>query len=628
MKKISWPWIGSTDHEMGSISPKGESTDIELETSTGPDSLVTEKSVTDETDVSPGYEGGIISPVDGVDWNVQARRRTDEIFKSLANKKKVKVEVLNDNNILTSFSCGIAETFQDRVAGLQAYKSLQEGAGLLFPYKRPEDVIYHMGTVSYPIDIIFIDSSNTIKKLYKNIQPGTLGTFGCADVQNVLEICGGLSDRLGIKKGNRINISSFRESGEASDVFNRVAKKFTNKDVILKYSKFEKSRITNWNDYPILIVNDSADLKKQASESNTFITSLASQFKAHVPTELNAFDFDGLIEKNPIIRVYKIANTHSEDDLHITLNESVCNLKKDIGGEYIYRECNLLTQELRLSSDEVIVPSLSKSFSEFIPKDSETRQIFSKLKLSLMNKNAQTVIFTRLNSNFNILNKLILSRARLEFGDRILPDQHTQVQVREDFDASDVINLLSKKYANKNIKLYSDSSILKRAGIPVSDDVKAKAKTAYRYLDEASKILERSVDNMDTNVDAYSEIKDKPDIIAKTKGQYEQSVNAQVRVVKSYLLKLKEAIKILNDIKDISTTFEIIDGLASSAKITSDGAEEIFELSEKLDNPDFHMVLSEKTDSYKKSAEDLDSIIERAKQYINSEILGLVILSS
>ena len=56
-----------------------------------------------------------------------------------------------------------------------------------------------MGSVGYPIDIIFIDEESRIKKICKNIQPGSLGVYGCAGIKSVLEISGGLSDALGIK---------------------------------------------------------------------------------------------------------------------------------------------------------------------------------------------------------------------------------------------------------------------------------------------------------------------------------------------------------------------------------------------------------------------------------------------
>ena len=98
-------------------------------------------------------------------------------------------------------------------------------------------------------------------------------------------------------------------------------------------------------------------------------------------------------------------------------------------------------------------------------------------------------------------------------------------------------------------------------------------------------------------------------------------------IIKSYLIKLRDSIKGFNEIKDMSTTTEIMDGLTNSAKLASDSAEEVFDLIDQIEVPEFHMILSEKTNEYVGYSEDLISSIERAMEYINSEILGLIIIS-
>ena len=103
-----------------------------------------------------------------------------------------------------SFLCDIADTARKQKDGLQVYSRLKKECGLLFPYKRPTDVMFHMGSVSYPIDIIFTDKDNNIKKICKNIQPGSLEVFGASGISNVLEISGGLSNLLNIKVGGKM----------------------------------------------------------------------------------------------------------------------------------------------------------------------------------------------------------------------------------------------------------------------------------------------------------------------------------------------------------------------------------------------------------------------------------------
>ncbi len=57
-------------------------------------------------------------------------------------------------NEKTFFLCDVAHSLEDKIAGLQPYRSLKYGSGLIFPYEKPQDVTYHMGSVSFPIDII------------------------------------------------------------------------------------------------------------------------------------------------------------------------------------------------------------------------------------------------------------------------------------------------------------------------------------------------------------------------------------------------------------------------------------------------------------------------------------------
>ena len=83
----------------------------------------------------------------------------------------------------------------------------------------------------------------------------------------------------------------------------------------------------------------------------------------------------------------------------------------------------------------------------------------------------------------------------------------------------------------------------------------------------------------------------------------------------------------MNEIKDISTTAEIIDSIALSAKSASSLVKEIFELINIIEMDDFSEQLSSKTGEAEKILGDLKSSLSRSLQYINSDILGIVILS-
>ena len=163
--------------------------------------------------------------------------------------------------------------------------------------------------------------------------------------------------------------------------------------------------------------------------------------------------------------------------------------------------------------------------------------------------------------------------------------------------------------------------------MPVADNVKNRAKSAESFFDRSDKLCEKIFNNIRQNIDEYEKIKENADSVSKTKGQYNESVKRNGRLVKRLLVNIRDGIKIMNEVKDISTTSEIIDALALSAKETSSMIKDIFNLAEKIESPDFYALLLQKTDELENLIGDLRSTLSRMRQYINSNIIGVVILS-
>lgn len=611
MRKIAWPWIGSTSKEMGSKSPSGDFTDKDEGPHTPPDSFVPEKSVLDDQETIMTYEGGIMSPVEGV---------------SFADDDKVSVEISNEEGLIANFSCDIASSIQQKMAGLQPYNNLSESAGLVFAYEKPEDVIYHMGTVSFPIDIIFVGKNNKIKKIYKDIKPGTLGTYGCGNVKTVLEICGGLSDRLGFGVGNVLSFGYGRKYDISGvDKLNKVAKRLeVKKDIIVQYSGSLSGGIYNWNNFPILSINKR--LSKFANDSG-FISDLVRNFASVDNRDIYAFDFDGLIEESPMVRVYKTSEVVGDKVPYIRIDGHTVSVDKADDGNEIYRDVHIyeLSKDSILKGESILA-SLNKSFSEFLNDKKiieDASKIFNQIRSAAEKSNSRIVIITR-SPNPEYLGAVICSRINLQFGSNIDAEV---LKVSSGADGFNVISELKSAFGNKNINFYGDKNILKRAGSPVSDAVKEKARKIYKLLNSAKKISEQSLDNMKKNVQEYQKINSDQDAVSKSKGQYNQSVRGNTRIVKAYLIKIRDAIRLFDQIRDVSTTMEVVDSLVTSSKKASDGVEEIFNLIDQIDSPNFVMMLSQKVGEYERMIEDLHFTIERGTNYINSDILGLIILS-
>lgn len=110
-----------------------------------------------------------------------------------------------ESDTLQQLEIEIADDEFEIQTGLMYRPAMQENRGMLFVFKRPEPHAFYMKNTLIPLDIIFIDSNKQIVNIHKNAHPldeSSLPSEG--PVQYVLEINGGLSERWGLKKGDKI----------------------------------------------------------------------------------------------------------------------------------------------------------------------------------------------------------------------------------------------------------------------------------------------------------------------------------------------------------------------------------------------------------------------------------------
>ena len=92
---------------------------------------------------------------------------------------------------------------QLRAKGLQGFRPLQAGEAALFAYARPERVTFWMGTVPFPIDIVFVGPDADVFRVYLNCTPGSRDTYPSGrPVSWVIETAAG----SGIQVGDRVTI--------------------------------------------------------------------------------------------------------------------------------------------------------------------------------------------------------------------------------------------------------------------------------------------------------------------------------------------------------------------------------------------------------------------------------------
>jgi len=122
----------------------------------------------------------------------------------------VKKFVIASSNGSHKFQVEIASTDAQRKVGLMNRKSLDDDKGMLFIFQSSGVVNFWMKNTLIALDIVYIDSNGYIKHISKNAQPCTAANdHDCPlynsekDVQYVLELKGGITDKLGVKDGDR-----------------------------------------------------------------------------------------------------------------------------------------------------------------------------------------------------------------------------------------------------------------------------------------------------------------------------------------------------------------------------------------------------------------------------------------
>ena len=101
-----------------------------------------------------------------------------------------------------SFAVEVADDGAERAQGLMFRESLDPAAGMLFVYESPRRASFWMKNTLIPLDMIFADATGTVTRVHSNAIPGDQTPIdGGEGVSLVLEINGGLAERLGIVPG-------------------------------------------------------------------------------------------------------------------------------------------------------------------------------------------------------------------------------------------------------------------------------------------------------------------------------------------------------------------------------------------------------------------------------------------
>lgn len=106
----------------------------------------------------------------------------------------------------TAFRVQYAITPTEKERGLMHTRFLPANQGMVFVYDTPQHVSFWMKNTLIPLDIIFIDQTNSISKIHHFARPHDTTPISSNNTIMVLEINGGLSRQKGIKVGAQTHL--------------------------------------------------------------------------------------------------------------------------------------------------------------------------------------------------------------------------------------------------------------------------------------------------------------------------------------------------------------------------------------------------------------------------------------
>jgi len=105
-----------------------------------------------------------------------------------------------------TFVCRVARSAAEQARGLQGLEGLPSDSGLYFPFTPARSATFHMGEVSFPIDIVFLDGEGRVARLVE-AHPGSRDNWAWPYTCGVFEVNAGQCRRAGVRVGDTVRVA-------------------------------------------------------------------------------------------------------------------------------------------------------------------------------------------------------------------------------------------------------------------------------------------------------------------------------------------------------------------------------------------------------------------------------------
>jgi uncharacterized membrane protein (UPF0127 family) len=120
------------------------------------------------------------------------------------------IKIITTDGTRLGFTVEVASTRKQRQQGLMHREFMDQDKGMLFIFPQTGPFRLWMKNTKIPLDMLFIDELGVVNYIHPMAEPLSTITIKSEEpVKAVLEINGGLSEKLGITPGSRIVYPAF-----------------------------------------------------------------------------------------------------------------------------------------------------------------------------------------------------------------------------------------------------------------------------------------------------------------------------------------------------------------------------------------------------------------------------------
>ena len=132
-----------------------------------------------------------------------------QLASPLYRNPQVPMSVENEDGAVVHLKTVVVSSTEDLQQGLMHVRHLAPNVTMTFLYKTPRPASMWMKNTHIPLDMWWVDTNMTIRKIEHHTTPHSLDSIGYPrPVRAVVEINAGLSEMLGITEGSKIEFDS------------------------------------------------------------------------------------------------------------------------------------------------------------------------------------------------------------------------------------------------------------------------------------------------------------------------------------------------------------------------------------------------------------------------------------